>query len=407
MKLLRSAFVIGRRDFTATVMSKTFLLFLLGPLFPAAMGIMFGSLGERMAREDDRSGVAVISAPADFAAIKSAHSALAPQFAQQGFPTLAYAAPASDVAAQTRELLADKDKEILAVLTGGLDAPKLTGSIGEGGSIRRHIGLVLDQARKARALEAAGTTVPPVRIALDIVDSSAGSVATGQAITARLGQLLLFMLTLLLAVQLLSNLIEEKSNKVIEILAAAVPVDAIFLGKLFAMLAMSVLGISVWAIAAAIGIRIWLPDAALPMPAVGWPAFVALAILYFTASYLLLGGLFLGIGSQAATVREVQTLSMPVTMGQVAIFGFASFAVGNYDEPAGLAAAIFPFSSPFTMIARAAEEPALWPHLLALGWQALWVALIIRFAAGLFRRSVLKSGGSGPWWKLGRSTATT
>jgi hypothetical protein len=45
-------------------------------------------------------------------------------------------------------------------------------------------------------------------------------------------------------------------------------------------------------------------------------------------SYLLIGGVFLGIGGQASTVREVQTLSMPVTMAQVVIFGLASLAVG-------------------------------------------------------------------------------
>ena len=57
----------------------------------------------------------------------------------------------------------------------------------------------------------------------------------------------MFVLTILLAGMLLSQLIEEKSNKVIEILAAAIPVDAIFVGKLFAMLAISLLGIAVWA----------------------------------------------------------------------------------------------------------------------------------------------------------------
>ena len=39
-----------------------------------------------------------------------------------------------------------------------------------------------------------------------------------------------------------------------------------------------------------------------------------------------------------------------------------------------------------------AEEPQIWPHLLALAWQVLWVALIIRLSARLFRRAVLKSG---------------
>jgi ABC-2 type transport system permease protein len=44
---------------------------------------------------------------------------------------------------------------------------------------------------------------------------------------------------MLLAGMVLSNLVEEKGNKIIEVLAAAIPMDAVFLGKLFAMLAVS------------------------------------------------------------------------------------------------------------------------------------------------------------------------
>ena len=132
---------------------------------------------------------------------------------------------------------------------------------------------------------------------------------------------------------LLSQLIEEKSNKVIEVLAAAVPVDAIFVGKLFAMLAMSLLGIAVWTVAGAAAIAAYSTRglSGLPPPAVGWPAFLALVLVYFAMSYLLIGSVFLGIGAQASTVREVQTLSMPVTMAQVVIFAFASAAVGPAD----------------------------------------------------------------------------
>jgi ABC-2 type transport system permease protein len=110
-------------------------------------------------------------------------------------------------------------------------------------------------------------------------------------------------------------------------------------------------------------------------------------------AYLLLGSLFLGIGAMATTVREVQTLSMPATMGQLIFFFLASFSVTRLGEPIELFAAIFPFSSPFAMLARAAQQDVLWQHLLALGWQAFWVLLLIRFGARLFRRNVLKSGG--------------
>ena len=92
-------------------------------------------------------------------------------------------------------------------------------------------------------------------------------------------------------------------------------------------------------------------------------------------------------------MREVQTLSMPVTIGQMLIFLFASFAVGASDSPLGLLAAIFPFSSPLAMVARAAQAPELWPHALALAWQALWVWLTVSLGARLFRKNVLKSGG--------------
>jgi len=93
--------------------------------------------------------------------------------------------------------------------------------------------------------------------------------------------------------------------------------------------------------------------ATLPPPAVGWPAFLALGVVYFAMNYLLLGAVFLTIGAQASTAREVQTLSMPVTFGQVVIFGFAATVIGNPDSVEGLAAAIFPLSSPMAMLARA------------------------------------------------------
>jgi ABC-2 type transport system permease protein len=241
-----------------------------------------------------------------------------------------------------------------------------------------------------------------------LLDQSSGTLQSGRALTARAGQFLLFFLTLLLAGMVLSQLIEEKSNKVIEILAAAVPVDAIFLGKLFAMLAISLVGIAVWVTAGALAIQAFAVRGlgGLPEPAVGWPVFLSLAPVYFAMSYLLIGGVFLGIGAQASTVREVQTLSMPVTMAQVLLFGFASLGVGHPDSMEAYAASVFPLSSPFSMIGRAAEQPAIWPHVAALLWQALWVVLILRISSGLFRRSVLKSGPGFRWpWQRKQKTA--
>ena len=86
---------------------------------------------------------------------------------------------------------------------------------------------------------------------------------------------------------------------------------------------------------------------------------------------------------------------MPVTMMQVLLFFFASMAVSESGKPIEWAAMAFPLSSPFAMLARAAQHEALWPHAVALAWQLLWVLLLIRLGAALFRKRVMKSGPQG------------
>lgn len=389
--VVRSAFVIGRRDFTATVMSKAFLLFLLGPLFPVMMGAAFGGIGARIENDAQRPVVAVVAGQAEYARIAGARGRLAGMLRGERVVQLTRAEPPATPGA----LLAQEVPPVIGVLEGGLDRPRFTGAVQADGPAVQQLHWILDDARRAATMQ----RTADVPLMVTITDRSAGSVASARSLTARAGQLLLFFLTILLAGMLLSQLIEEKSNKVIEILAAAVPVDSIFLGKLFAMLAMSLLGIAVWGAAGAGAIALWAERglSSLPEPAVGWPVFLALVPVYFAMSYLLIGAVFLGIGAQASTVREVQTLSMPVTMAQVVLFAFASLGVGNPGGAEAIAAAIFPLSSPFAMLGRAAEVPELWPHLLALAWQAVWVFLFLRLAAALFRRSVLKSGPAFRW----------
>lgn len=394
MRFARSAWVIARRDFAATVLSKAFIFFLLGPLFPLLLGGVFGGIGARVATQTEQPVIAVVASDADFARIAAAHERLADALGGLGLVRLVHYAPANDLAAERKRLLASRSPPVGAVLTGGLADPHLTGAVQSDAVSVGQLQLILADARAPHA-EA------PRPIAVTEVGSSSGSLAKGRAFTAQIGQMLLFFLTILLSGMLLSQLIEEKSNKIIEVIAAAVPIDAMFVGKLFAMLAASILGILVWISAGALLIQMIRHGGVqtLPPPAIGWPGFLALAIVYFAMNYLLLGAVFLTIGAQASTAREVQTMSMPVTFAQVLIFGFASTAIGAPDSAAGLAAAVFPLSSPMAMLARAAEQPEWWPHFVAIVWQAVWVALILRAGSQLFRKTVLKSGPRRKWWK--------
>ncbi len=395
-RMLRSAWVIARRDFTATVLSKTFIFFLLGPLFPLLLGGLFGGIGARVAARTDQPMIAVVASAAEFAPIAAAEAELAAALGQGQVVRLRRVDHHADVAAQTRRLLAG-NPPVAAVLSGGLVAPRISGALAADGRELAQLKLILATARAPAA--------PAPQVALTGARSPA-RLAQDRSLTGQIGQMILFFLSILLSGMLLSQLIEEKSNKIIEVIAAAVPIDALFLGKLFAMLAASLLGILVWVGAGALLIGALNSGGlgALPPPAVGWPVFLALALAYFAMNYLLLGALFLAIGAQAGTAREVQILSMPVTFAQVLIFGLASTAVGAPESSLALGAAMFPWSSPLVMLARAAELEALWPHVAALAWQVLWVAITLNIGARLFRRLVLNSGPPARWWRRRSST---
>ena len=394
LPLFRAAWVVARRDFTAILLSRAFIFFLLGPLFPITVGALAGGIGQRVESAASAPQIGVAMQPADVDRILAARTALARQLGPAVPQMIALKRLEPGETFDAAAVLARREGNYGAVLTGTPAAPELTAPRER---LQWWSGTVALIA--ATADRAAPAAYPAVR-AREVVASGASD-ARGRMRTAQAGQILLFLLTMLLAGMVLSNLVEEKANKIIEILAAAIPMDAVFRGKLFAMLGVSMVGIVVWA--SVIGGAMGLPGLEgmfggainfdnLPEPGVGWPLFLALGVAYFSMAYLLLGSIFLAVGSLATTVREVQTLSMPVTMVQVFLFLFATLAVSDQGGWLEWSAMAFPFSSPFTMLARAAQEDAVWPHAVALVWQALWVALSIRFGAALFRKRVMKSG---------------
>ena len=383
LSAMQAAWVIARRDFLAILFSRAFFFFLLGPLFPLAVGGLAGSIGGQVQREATTNLVALAMAPDDSARMTAAANAIGPQLAG-AVPNFIPVAPGNP-----RAILAQQGAGYAAVVSGTPAAPHLTGPETELVQWRGAIALVAAQAEgKAQVAFA------PVSI--EAVQQTTAAARSDRIRTAQAGQLLLFLLTMLLAGMVLSNLVEEKANKIIEVLAAAIPMDAVFMGKLFAMLGVSFVGIAVWGAGA--GLFLLANGAAaseLPAPALGWPLFIALGIAYFAMAYLLLGALFLTIGALASTVREVQTLSMPVTMLQLLVFFLAAYALTAPGSTLELGAIVFPLSSPFAMLARAALNEAIWPHLLALAWQGLCVLTITRAGATLFKRRVMKSGPAG------------
>ncbi len=390
--LLKATYVIARRDYLATVAKRSFLLFLIAPLVLLLMSGGVGLvIGMSAAHKVHPSELVVLASPAQSEAFVKHYGSLRDQLGTNNFIDTTVEAPVSvntDAQKQQAEkLLTNPDRAVRAVLIGLPDHPQLVSTSNGADQLRGGVTLALTQTETKPA--------SPVSVGEQLIDAKSVNLTDKRQGLALVAVYILFFLNILLSGMLLSNMVEEKSSKIIEILIAAVPVDAVFFAKLVSMLAISLTAITVWGSVAGIGLLTFLhymPGAVPPEPGVGWPLFCVLEILYFIMNYLLYGSIFLGIGAQANNVREVQIMSMPATIMQAMVFAVISLTSANPHGPLAIGAMLFPLSSPLMMIGAAAREATLWTHLLALLWQGLWVLLIIRFASDRFRRIVLKSG---------------
>ena len=397
--LLRQIGVIARRDFLSIVGTPTFLIFLLAPMFMIAVSIVGGQgaarLGESSANKarivaiaDGEIGKGLMMSDVNMRAATGSNA-----------PDLLIVPPRDDATAQTEALFASKEYDVTAVMHGGVERPVIRYKPPSEHDAA-YLGALAETVMRS---DKSGIAVD-VRLSHPQVSATAAVAATkgGQQASGFGAVFIIFFLTLLLAGQTVSTLAEERGNKVIEILAAAVRLEAVFLGKLIGLFGVAVVFVAFWTMIGAIALLAGGSNLAAITPAVGLPMFLFLCGCYFSTAYFLLGAVFLGIGAQASSMREIQLMSLPITIFQVAMFGVSSAAASSPGSSIAHFAEIFPFSSPFAMAARAATDAVLWPHVLALAWQVLWVLITVSIGVRMFRMGVLKSGGG--WRGLFRRT---
>src|SRR6185437_15000315 len=126
---------------------KTFIFFLLAPLFPAAMGGLFGGIGARVATQAQHPVVAVIAPKAEFDRLEAARAQITSALGDDAIVKLVGYSPAPDPAAQEKHLLASQDPPIRAVLSGGLDHPRLVGALGNDPATAGQLRLVIGRAK--------------------------------------------------------------------------------------------------------------------------------------------------------------------------------------------------------------------------------------------------------------------
>jgi ABC-2 type transport system permease protein len=192
---------------------------------------------------------------------------------------------------------------------------------------------------------------------------------------------------------LLTGVLEEKSNKILDALLTSVTPLQILIGKLCGVAGVSLTLFAVWGAAAYFGLTqlaasapgemaVSVAEAALD------PMIVATFFICFVAGYLLYGALFLGLGALCESIQEAQSLLGPMFLVLAAPLLLLGPALVNPNAPIVTAASWVPFFTPFVMMMRA---PAGLTPADAAGPVALLVIsliVVLFVAARVFRAGV-------------------
>lgn len=208
---------------------------------------------------------------------------------------------------------------------------------------------------------------------------------------------LLFFSIFMASQMLLTNTIEEKSNRIIEVLLSSVSPIQLMVGKISGIAASGLILVGSWMAMFFLGTK-YLPRLLGAAPSFDLsvlatdPTYVVSFVVYFLLGYLLYASLFVAIGSIVNTLKEAQNLVGPITLLLIVpLIVMAPIA----RDPNGTLAKVMsyiPLFTPFTMMNRAAGPPTLFEYITTSILLVISVGVAMWAAAKVFRVGVLMTG---------------
>jgi len=208
---------------------------------------------------------------------------------------------------------------------------------------------------------------------------------------------ILYLSVLITASKLLTNTIEEKSNRLMEVLVSSISPLELMVGKVLGTASTGLAIVGSWVLCAALGIFA-LPrvvPGGLPFDpgaVVGDPRFIVSFVVYFLGGYLMFAAMLVAIGSVVNSLQEAQNLLMPVNI--VLMLPMLALIPVTQDPNGPLAKVLsfIPFFTPFVMMNRAAGPPAAWEYVATSALLLVTLLAMFWMAAKIFRVGILMTG---------------
>jgi len=229
-------------------------------------------------------------------------------------------------------------------------------------------------------------------------------------------------------VQVMKGVVDEKVNRVVEVILCSVKPFYWMIGKILGIAAVCLTQFAIWVI---LYVWIWTNFSNSYGPALNqfndsniqetmhitkdawqaleWnvivegiesiPLFVTGVsfFIYFILGYLLYASLFAAIGAMTDNETDTQQFTFPITMPLFATFLFAGFIISDPYSTTAIVLSYFPLTSPVAMMLRIPFGIDVWEIVLSVSILLLTFITASYFAAQLFKRGILQYGKALSW----------
>jgi ABC-2 type transport system permease protein len=221
---------------------------------------------------------------------------------------------------------------------------------------------------------------------------------------------LTYFMIVMYGMNVLRSVLEEKNNKIAEVIVSSVRADRLMLGKIVGVGSVALLQVAIWV--AATGLlaarsdllakRFHLPPGALNVAHV--PLVSALAMVgFFVLGFLLYSALYAALGAAVNSEQEAQQFQMFVLLPMIVPMMFLVRIVTDPLGPTATVLGLIPFTAPVTMAMRmAATTVPLTQVLASLAGLVVTVLVVAWIAGKIYRVGILSTGKKPSLAELGQ-----
>ncbi len=398
----RDVWAVIRREYLQRVRSKWFIAATIGaPLFMVGLIVVpafFVNQGERNARE-----IAIVDGT------DVLYERVAPRLEESGWEVREQRWHA-DVVTELREtveagelggfvMLDELTLESGEAMFYTIDRPSTIRQVTMRSSIARS---ALEYQLDQRGVDAA-SMLEGGELRIELLTEDGTDTDDPAFLVAYMGAFLLYMAILLYAVAVLRATLEEKTNRIVEVIISAMKPWHLMLGKILGVGAVSMTQLAIWVLVGTLLFAGGIPMliAARPelanlsevrdlLPGLG---LVALFIGYFVFGFFIYAGLYAALGAMCSSDEEAQQAQFPVMMLLIVPIVIVTSVIENPGSAMAVTMSLIPFFSPILMWGRVAGGGVpIWQIGLSFVLMALTVLAVAWVAGRIYKVGILMSG---------------